>query len=149
LRLKALDVSVNDFRGEGLKHLVKAPCLAGLERLSLAGCRLTGPDCEPLAGARWRATLTALNLSGNRLQGAGLRRLFAADWPRLRVLRLASAGLKAPAVPALTGWDGLRRLGALDLTGQELNANTAARLRQAGLPAEARLALGDEREEEW
>jgi uncharacterized protein (TIGR02996 family) len=143
LRLKALDVSVNDFRGEGLKHLLKAPCLAELERLSLAGCRLVGPDGELLAGARWRTTLTALDLSGNRLQGAGLRRLFAADWPRLRVLRLARITTRtAPALRVLTGWDGLQRLGALDLGGQGSGADTEKLLRQAGLPAEARLALG-------
>jgi uncharacterized protein (TIGR02996 family) len=153
LRLKALDLSASLHR-EGLQHVLKAPCLAELERLALAECGLTGPDGESLAGARWRATLTALDLGDNRLQGAGLRRLFAADWPRLRLLRLAKTGLKAPALRELTGWDGLRRLGALDLSGQELAADAEKLLRQAGLPAEARLALGAEKArgdegEEW
>jgi uncharacterized protein (TIGR02996 family) len=153
LRLKALDVSVSSFRREGLQHLLKAPCLAELERLSLADSGLVGPDGELLAGARWRTTLTSLDLSGNRLQGAGLRRLFASEWPRLRVLRLAKAGLKAPALRVLTGWAGLPRLGALDLSGSELSADAEALLRQAGLPAAARLALGGAKAgddgEEW
>jgi hypothetical protein len=109
--------------------------------LNLANCRLTGPDGEMLARASWRTTLTALDLSGNRLQGAGLRRMFTADWPRLRLLRLAQTGLKGPpALAALTAWPGLKRLGALDLSGHQMGAEVADRLRAAGLPAEARLA---------
>jgi hypothetical protein len=138
-RLKALDLSHNHFRRDGLRHLLDAPCLAELERLSLCDCELRGPDGGLLAEASWRTTLTALDLSCNCLEAAGLRRVLAADWPRLRLLRLVSTWLRGPARAVLTRWPGLARLGALDLSGHEIGADLADHLSRAGLSAEARL----------
>jgi hypothetical protein len=142
-RLAALDLNGrNEVRRDGLAHLLAAPCLAGLARLGLAGCKLTSPDGELFAEAAWRATLTALDLGDNRLQASGLRRLLAAEWPRLRELGLARAGLKPAAVEVLASWPGLPRLLTLDLRGNDLGDEAEARLRGAGLPAEARLMVG-------
>jgi uncharacterized protein (TIGR02996 family) len=140
-RLVSLDVSQSHFRRAGLAHLLSARCLAGLERLGLADCRLTGPDCDLLTTALWRPTLTALDLSQNRLQAAGLRRLFAADWPRLRELGLAETGLKTPAALELAKWPGLTQLRTLDVRGNDLGGDVERRLREAVLPADARLMV--------
>jgi uncharacterized protein (TIGR02996 family) len=119
--LTGLDFSGLELRDDGLEALLSAPHLNKLFSLNLRNCQISTTGVMILTQSQRAERLTVLQLYGNLIDDGGVAVLASALPPRLKRLDL-SANLFRLANPRLANTlRGLRNLGALDLSRNNLH----------------------------
>lgn len=90
----------------------------------LTECRLNASAFSAwlLAGAAQWEGLYALGLGGNPIQDAGVELLQTVSWPQLHKLLLWDSGLTEAGARSLSKWEGLGRVGELNLNRNQIGA---------------------------
>ena len=130
--LRSLVLSANPIGAVGARAIARSARLTSLRSLDLSDCALGPADAAALAEATWAPTVEALTLDDNPIRNGGAASLAgAAAFGALRSLALRGCQIRAEGAAAIARSTAFGSLEALDLTDNGLNSETRGALSRA------------------